>query len=290
MYVSHLVSSAGGAALPSLGLPSQALTLESLFATQPVDKFAAGEGVFWEGDAASDLFQIVEGCLRLYHILPDGRRAIMGFRLAGEMLGVSCQNIYSYSTEAISPVRLRRLGRARIQAVVGGAEHLQLLLLAKIFEEMEAAQRHIIVLGQLGAEERVAHFLVSEVRRIGTDQRRPMAVDLPMTRQDIADYLGLTIETICRVISKFKRNGLIALEGRHRVVLRRMGDLQELTGELEASGEPSETHSLLQAGDRMIALMRHDRCSCGGRDCSHHHRRRTGNKPGVVGATSPYGG
>ena len=81
MYVSHLVPSAGGAALPPLGLSSQALTLESLFATQPVDKFAAGEGVFWEGDAASDLFQIAEGCLRLYHILPDGRRAIIGLQV-----------------------------------------------------------------------------------------------------------------------------------------------------------------------------------------------------------------
>ena len=241
MYVSHLVSLAGGAALPS-----QALTLESLFATQPVDKFAVGEGVFWEGDAASDLFQIAEGCVRLYRILPDGRRAIMGFRFAGEMLGFSCQNIHSYRAEAVTPVRLRRLRRARIQAVLGGAEHLQPHLLAKIFEEMEATQRHIIVLGQLRAEERVAHFLVSEVRRIGTGQRRPMAIDLPMTRQDIADYLGLTIETICRVISKFKRHGLIALEGRHRVVLRRMGDLQELAGELEALGEPSETHACLK--------------------------------------------
>ena len=241
MYVSHLVSLAGGAALPS-----QTLTLENLFATQPADKFAAGEGVFWEGDAASDIFQITEGCLRLYNILPDGRRAIMGFRFAGEMLGVSCQNIYSYSAEAITPVRLRRLGRARIQAVVGGAKHLHPLLLAKIFEEMEAVQRHIIVLGQLGAEERVAHFLVLALRRIGMGQSRPMVIDLPMPRQDIADYLGLTIETVCRVISKFKRDGLIALDGRHRVVLRRMGDLQRLAGELEALGEPSETHAYLK--------------------------------------------
>ena len=246
MYVSHLVPSTDGAALPPLGLSSQALTLESLFATQPVDKFAAGEGVFWEGDAASDLFQIAEGCLRLYHILPDGRRAIIGFRFAGEMLGFSCQKIYSYSAEAVTPLRLRRLRRARVQSAVARAEHLQPFLLAKILDEIEAAQRHIIVLGQLEAEERVAHFLVLAVRRTGIDQKRSMTIDLPMPRQDIADYLGLTIETICRVISKFKRDGLIALEGRHRVILRRTGDLQELAGELEALGEPSETRACLK--------------------------------------------
>ncbi len=246
MYVSYPDSSAGSVVSRPIGLPSEALTLENLFASQPTDKFAAGEGVFWEGDAACDLFQITEGCVRLYRILPDGRRAIMGFRFAGEMLGFSCQTNYSYSAEAVTPVRLRRLRRARIQAMVEGAEHLQPLLLTKIFEEMEAAQRHIIVLGQLGAEERMAHFLVSAVRRTGMDQKRPVAIDLPMTRQDIADYLGLTIETICRVISKFKRDGLIALEGRHRVVLRRMGALQELAGELDALGEPSEAQAGLK--------------------------------------------
>ena len=93
-------------------------------------------------------------------------------------------------------MRLRRLRRARLRAIAEGAEHLQPFLLAEIFEEIRAAQQHIIVLGQLGAEERVAHFLVSAARRTGADRKRPVAIDLPMTRQDIADYLGLTIETV----------------------------------------------------------------------------------------------
>ena len=95
------------------------------------------------------------------------------------------------------------------------------------------------MLGQLGAEERAAHFLVSAARRTGADRKRPAAIELPMTRQDIADYLGLTIETVSRVISKFKRDGLVALEGRHRVILRRMSDLLELAGEFD-DAEPWE--------------------------------------------------
>ena len=91
MYISHLLPSAGSATFPVFGLPSQTSTLESLFAVQPADKFAAGQGVVWEGDAVSDIFHIIDGCVRLYRILPDGRRAIIGFRFAGEMLGLACE-------------------------------------------------------------------------------------------------------------------------------------------------------------------------------------------------------
>ncbi|MBF9196938.1 helix-turn-helix domain-containing protein [Microvirga terrestris] len=239
MYTSHLLPSASSATFPAFGLSSEALTLESLFASLPVDKFAAGEGVFWEGDAASDIFQIAEGCLRLYRILPDGRRAIIGFRFAGEMLGLSCEGTYCYTAEAVTPIRLRRLSRARLRAMSEGDGQLQSLLLAKVFEEIRAAQQHIVVLGQLGAEERAAHFLVSAARRTGADRKRPVVIELPMTRQDIADYLGLTIETVCRVMSKLKRDGLVTLEGRHRVILVRVADLQQLAGELD-SAEPWE--------------------------------------------------
>ena len=241
MYSSHLLPSAGSATLPAFGMPSEALTLDELFAAQPADKFAVGEGVFWEGDVASDVFQITEGCLRLYRILADGRRAIMGFRFAGEMLGLSCEGTYCYTAEAATPVRVRRLSRARLRAMGEGTRQLQSLLLTKVFEEIRDAQQHIIVLGQLGAEERAAHFLVSAARRTGADRKRPVTIELPMTRQDIADYLGLTIETVCRVLSKLKRDGLLALEGRHRIILLRMKDLQQLAGEFDDADPQAPT-------------------------------------------------
>jgi len=233
MYDSHSIPSTGRTAFPP-SLAREGLTLEGLCATQPTDKLAAGEVVFWEGDEASHVFYITEGCLRLYRILPDGRRAIMGFVFAGEMLGLSCQRTYRCTAEAVIPVRLRRLSRARLKALGETAEQLQPLLMARISEEMAAAQQHIVVLGQMAAEERVAHFLISAAYRTGTDQKKPVVVELPMTRQDIADYLGLTIETVCRVLSKFKRMGLIVTQGRHTVILRRMIDLRELAGKIDS--------------------------------------------------------
>jgi CRP/FNR family transcriptional regulator len=107
-----------------------------------------------------------------------------------------------------------------------------------MYEEMSAAHHHLVVLGQLRAEERVVSFLLSAARRTGADKRHPVAVELPMSRLDVADYLGLTIETVCRTISKLKRDGLIALEGRHTVVLRRLGRLRELAGLTEDDLEP----------------------------------------------------
>jgi len=115
--------------------------------------------------------------------------------------------------------------------------------MAQLFEtmscEMGAAHDHMIVLGRLGSEERVATFLVSTARRTGADQTRPVRIELPMTRLDMADHLGLTIETVCRTLSRFKRDGLIALEGRHCMILRRMDYLRSIAGR-EEEGLPSE--------------------------------------------------
>ncbi len=233
MYSSHLVPSGRHAPFAALSLTSEATTLEGLFAAQPAENFAAGQAVFWEGDASAHVFQVVEGCLRLYRILPDGRRAVIGFTFGGEVLGVSFQGPYLYTAEAVTSVRLRRISRKRTIEVAATSWALRQQLMDKMYEEMSAAQDLIIVLGQLSAEERVANFLVSAAQRTGADRSKPVAVELPMSRLDIADYLGLTIETVCRVFSKLKREGLIALEGRHRVVLRGIAALVALAGEID---------------------------------------------------------
>lgn len=240
MYASQLTASANLAVVPATSLPSGPLALEELFSGQPAERLAAGTAVFWEGDPASHLFQIVEGCLRLYRVLADGRRAVVGFRFAGETLGGSCQKAYTYTAEAVTPVRLRRISHSRVHAMDGGEAGLNRLLMVKMVDEMRAAQRHIIVLGQLGAEERVIDFLVFVARRSGADLKRPVVIDLPMTRLDIADYLGLTIETVCRALSKLKRSGAIALQGRHGILLRKIGEMQDVSGGLDGFGEPSE--------------------------------------------------
>ena len=230
MYSPHLAPSTRNEMPPSLGLAGGSPTLNGLFAPHAADMLEPGEALFWEGDRAGHVFHVLEGCLRLYRVLPDGRRAVMGFVFAGEFLGLSLPGSYIYTAEAVTTVRVRRLSRSRFLAAVDETPELRPQLLARMCEEMSAAHQHLVVLGQLRAEERVISFLLSAARRTGADRRRPVAVELPMSRLDIADYLGLTIETVCRTISKLKRGGLIALEGRHILVLKRLDRLKELAG------------------------------------------------------------
>jgi CRP/FNR family transcriptional regulator len=158
----------------------------------------------------------------------------MGFVFAGEILGLSFSLTCPYTAEAIGEVRVRRLPRTRFQAAVDASDTLRPLLFASMIEEMSAAQRQMVVLSRLNAEERVVSFLLATARRTGVEFDHPVVIELPMSRLDIADYLGLTIETVSRTISKLKQQGLIALDGRTKVILRRMEALQDLEGGLES--------------------------------------------------------
>ena len=211
----------------------QGVSLKSLFASTRREILKPGEAAFWEGDTASHVFLVAEGCLRLSRILPDGRRAVTGFAFTGELVALWMPGFHTETAEAITEVRLHRLTQAKFQAAVDASDDLRPQLLARICEKMSATQRHLVVLGQLTAEERVAHFLTTLARRTEADRTRPIIVELPMTRLDIADYLGLTIETVCRVISKFKRDGLLELRGRHSLILKRMTKLQLLAGGID---------------------------------------------------------
>ena len=230
MYSPELLPQTREASLPPFGFVPALPSLESLFGGQAGESFVAGQAVFWEGDAAGHVFHILEGCLRVHRTLSDGRRAIVGFVYPGDLLGVSFRDRYLFTAEAVTPVRLRRFPRRRFHQLVDEAPHLRPQLLAKICDEMTAAQEQMILLGRKTAEERVVTLLLTIARRSGADTRTPVEIELPVGRMDMADYLGLTIETVSREFSKLKRDGLISLNGPQRVVLRRLGSLQEIAG------------------------------------------------------------
>jgi CRP/FNR family transcriptional regulator len=242
MYSASLVPTTATLLQPNFGAAKEPMGLADLFARQPVETIVKGEAVFWEEDAAADVFQVLEGCLRLYRILPDGRRAVMGFVFGGEMLGLSLSKSYRYTAEAVTGSKIRRLGRSRFNHLVEASADLARSFRDQMLEEMNAAREQIVVLGRLGAEERVVHFLLSAARKTGADRDHPVAVDLPMSRLDIADYLGLTIETVCRIISKLKRDGLIGLEGRHTIVLTRFARLKGLLDGDDDKDWPAQAH------------------------------------------------
>jgi CRP/FNR family transcriptional regulator, anaerobic regulatory protein len=223
-------------------------TIKGLFLRQVAERFMPPRAIFWEGDAAEDVFYVLEGCLRVYRIVQDGRRAILGFLYAGDLLGVSFRSIYPFTAEVVTPVRLRRLARHRFHELVDDSRDLRSQLLAEISNEMTVAQDQIIRLGRTAADERVATFLLQIACQTGADAVTPVEIDVPFGRLDIADYLGLTVETVSRELSKLKRDGLISMRSPHRIVLRRLHSLRDIAGmdvdKHREDGPPEATRTL----------------------------------------------
>jgi CRP/FNR family transcriptional regulator, anaerobic regulatory protein len=201
MYVHTAVSTSRSPAVPLSLNVEPSPTLKDLFKGQPTETLSPGAALFWEGDNAGQIFDMLEGVMRIYRIMPDGRRAIIGFVHPGDVLGVSFQDRYLFTAEAVTQVKVRRFARGRFFALINESPALRPQLIAILCDEMSAAQDQMLLLGRKTAEERVISFLLW-VRRKGA---RSEEVELPMSRQDIADYLGLTIETVSRTMTSLTR-------------------------------------------------------------------------------------
>lgn len=162
-----------------------------------------------QDDPAGSVYNITEGTVRLYKLLSDGRRQIVGFLLPGDFMGLSLGERYAFSADAIEPVTACRFNRTAFSALIDEKPHLLRRLHAAATHELTLAQDHMILLGRRGAEEKVAGFLIGLRNRLQRLGRSSVTVPLPMTRQDIADYLGLTIETVSRMITKLSRDRLL---------------------------------------------------------------------------------
>ncbi len=172
-------------------------------------RFAEKETILVQGDPARAVFNVTEGTIRLYRLLSDGRRQIVGFLLPGDFLGLSLADHYAFSADAIEPVGLCRFTRAGFVKVVESKPALLRRLYAAATHELTLAQDHMLLLGRRTAEERVAAFLIAFRSRLQHRGASGVTLPLPMTRNDIADYLGLTLETVSRTISKLARDRLI---------------------------------------------------------------------------------
>ncbi len=159
--------------------------------------------LFSQGDEATNVFNVTEGMARLYKLLPDGRRQIIGFALPGDFLGLSLSDRFSFSADAVDDVRVCRFQRTRFSQQLDEKPHLLRRLHEIASNELMIAQDQLVVLGRRSAEERVAVFLLALRKRFAAIHHLSPTVPLPMSRQDIADYLGLTIETVSRTFSKF---------------------------------------------------------------------------------------
>ncbi|MBW9062326.1 helix-turn-helix domain-containing protein [Rhizobium herbae] len=212
-----------------------------------MDRFEAGSTLFWEGDPAANVFEVVAGVFRIVRVLNDGRRVITGFIYAGELLGASLRDRYLYSAEAVTQVTVRRFGRNRFQEEISRQPELREQLFSRLSDELAAAQDQMVLLSRKNAEERVCNFLLSTARRVTQTCPAMPIVELPMTRLDIADYLGLTIETVSRTMTKLTNRGVIVAAGRHSVVIVKPVTLASLAGESYADPYAAPTERCLGA-------------------------------------------
>ena len=186
-------------------------------------KFGANAEIFGEGEPAEFVYKVVSGAVRTYKILSDGRRQIGGFYLPGEIFGLEIGKEHQFSAEAINGVTVLVVRRTAIVSLAERDCEAARELWTFTARELKRLQEHMLLLVK-SAQQRVASFLLEMSKRLAATD----AIELPMSRQDIADYLGLTIETVSRTMTHLVSEQAIALPTSRHIVLRNTGMLRRL--------------------------------------------------------------
>ena len=174
-----------------------------------------GQVIVVESDPIEHYYRILSGTVRLYNSIADGRRQVIDFLSAGDVFGLTGLEVHACSVEAITPVTIVRYARSSLDAAMVERPQMACTLFELACAELRRAQRQLLLLGRKTADERIASFLL---RLVEGDDAAPV-IYLPMSRQDIGDHLGLTIETVSRILSRFRKRGLISPVGRQRIRL-----------------------------------------------------------------------
>jgi CRP/FNR family transcriptional regulator, anaerobic regulatory protein len=188
--------------------PIELIELESILhhvSVQPKTTFIE------EGEPADRVYTLNEGSARIYKLLSDGRRQIVGFALPGDFVGLMPRDTFAFSADALDHLRLCRFERDEFDRLARHRPRLMERLHQYATDELLMAQQHMSVLGRRTAEERIATFLVDLRRRWARVSGRSVTIPLPMSRLDIADYLGLTIETVSRTLTRMARERVLLM-------------------------------------------------------------------------------
>jgi len=188
------------------------------------------EDLFLEGDEATHVYEVTSGVVCMYRIMSDGNRHILAFRFPGDIVGLCSPATYGYNAQAVGSTSVRRISRAGLERMIDERPEFARRLLRMATAELNTMRDHLTCLASKSAEAKVADFLLMLAERSTPRPGSDAIVNLPMTRTDIGDYLGLTIETVSRTISKMRRAGVIDLPRTSQVVVRSMDRLAELSG------------------------------------------------------------
>ena len=179
----------------------------------------ARETLFRDGDPASSIVMLVRGMAKLSRLMPDGRQQVLGFRFAGDVMGFTQGKCHSADAEMLTEGVVCRMTRVQLDAMLARFPAAQRRMMDLCVQELALAQDQLVTVGRRHAEQRVAAFLLSlsvAARRRGERTRQ---LDMPMTRAEIGDLLGLALETVSRAFTALRKRGLVIESAGHRVEL-----------------------------------------------------------------------
>jgi CRP/FNR family transcriptional regulator, nitrogen fixation regulation protein len=174
------------------------------------------EEIYGEGEPSEYVYQVIRGAVRTYKLLNDGRRQIGAFHLPGDVFGLESGPVHRLTAEAIADTAVRLVKRRNLEQAAGITVQVAQSLWAMTAGELRHAEDHMLLLGRKNAMERVASFLLEMDRRLA----KAGMMALPMSRRDIGDYLGLTLETVSRALSQLHNEGVLGFSGARQIVLR----------------------------------------------------------------------
>jgi CRP/FNR family transcriptional regulator, nitrogen fixation regulation protein len=191
----------------------------------PVRRYAKDEEIFGEGDRTAYYYKVLEGAVRTSKLLSDGRRQIGAFYLPGDLFGIEAGEEHRFSAEAVGDARIVSYKRCGLDILAANDNDFAVAIVEAMMQALARAQDHMLLLGRKSAIEKIATFLLDFAERLNED-----SFELSMSRTDIADHLGLTIETVSRSLSQLERKGYIALPSTRRIELRNKAALSRLDG------------------------------------------------------------
>jgi CRP/FNR family nitrogen fixation transcriptional regulator len=172
-------------------------------------KYGKGTEIFGEGEDAEYVYQITSGVVRTYKLLSDGRRQINSFHLPGDMFGFENGATHRFTAEAIIDTEVRITTRRKLLETIANHKTGTMNLIRLVTQNLQHAENHMLLLGRKTSLEKVAAFLLEMDERLA----HPDLMMLPMNRRDIADYLGLTLETVSRALSTLRDEGMLRFDG-----------------------------------------------------------------------------
>ncbi|MGR3590475.1 MAG: transcriptional regulator FnrL [Limimaricola soesokkakensis] len=208
--------------------------LQILEAAKFYRRYEAGRRIAWAGDEMNFVGSVVSGIATISQSMDDGRVQMVGLLLPSDFIGHPGRAITPYTIIAASNVTLCCFRRLQFERLIKDMPHISGRLLEMKFDELEAARQWMIVLGRKTARERVASLLFSVARREISFSLMPatrnVRIDLPLTREAMSEYLGLTLETVSRQINRLGREGIIALDKKRRIIIPDLARLNAETG------------------------------------------------------------